>query len=174
MQTKRYSSDLSARQWQRLAPLLVVRRTSKWPLQAVVNGIFYVLSHTRIKDVTDGTSHTLLGAEIVLSADIGAHDGRGRYWNTWDGNNFFSTRYPPNTSAPDLSLLCVSIPTAPCTSSGWPPSGSLVVQSARSNHTGGANFLLADGAVRFIDDEVDAALYKALGTRAGQETPLEF
>jgi transposase len=30
---------------QRLAPLLVVRCTSKWPLQAVVNGIFYVLKN---------------------------------------------------------------------------------------------------------------------------------
>ncbi|MGI4883678.1 MAG: transposase [Janthinobacterium lividum] len=39
---KRYSSDLTARQWQRLAPLLLVRRTSKWPLQAVANGIFCV------------------------------------------------------------------------------------------------------------------------------------
>lgn len=45
MQAKRYSSDLTARQWQRLAPLLVVRRTSKWPLRAVVNGIFYVLKN---------------------------------------------------------------------------------------------------------------------------------
>ena len=45
MQQKRYSSDLTARQWQRLTPLLVVRRTSKWPLQAVVNGIFYGLKN---------------------------------------------------------------------------------------------------------------------------------
>ena len=45
MQAQRYSSGLTARQWQRLAPLLVVRRTSKWTLQAVVNGIFYVLKN---------------------------------------------------------------------------------------------------------------------------------
>ncbi|WP_425293351.1 transposase [Hymenobacter segetis] len=45
MQANRCSSELTERQWQRLAPLLVVRRTSKWPLQAVVNGIFYVLKN---------------------------------------------------------------------------------------------------------------------------------
>jgi transposase len=45
MQAKRSNSDLTERQWQRLLPLLVVRHTSKWPLQAVVNGIFYVLKN---------------------------------------------------------------------------------------------------------------------------------
>ena len=45
MQQKRYSSDLTAQQWQRIAPLFVVQRTSKWPLQTVVNGIFYVLKN---------------------------------------------------------------------------------------------------------------------------------
>ena len=45
MQQKRYSSDLTARQWQGIAPLFVVQRISKWPLQAVVNGIFYVLKN---------------------------------------------------------------------------------------------------------------------------------
>ena len=45
MQMKWYSSDLTVRQWQGLAPLLCVRRTSKWPLKAVDNGIFYVLKN---------------------------------------------------------------------------------------------------------------------------------
>ena len=45
MQQKRDSSDLTARQWQRIASLFVVQRTSKWPLQAIVNGIFYVLKN---------------------------------------------------------------------------------------------------------------------------------
>lgn len=45
MQQKCYSSDLTERQWQRIAPLFVVQRTSKWPLRAIVNGIFYVLKN---------------------------------------------------------------------------------------------------------------------------------
>ncbi len=40
---KRYSSDLSARDWSRLEPLLRVRRRSKWPLVEVVNALLYVL-----------------------------------------------------------------------------------------------------------------------------------
>ena len=42
---KRYSSGLSARDWQQLEPLLVVRRRGKWPLKEVVNAILYVLKN---------------------------------------------------------------------------------------------------------------------------------
>jgi len=40
---KRYRSDLAVRDWQRLAPLLVVARRGKWPLIEVVNAILYGL-----------------------------------------------------------------------------------------------------------------------------------
>jgi prepilin-type processing-associated H-X9-DG protein len=142
-----------------------------------LNGIFYVLSKTRLRDVSDGSSHTLLGAELNLSPDVppSTDDGRGRYWNSWDGNNLFSTVLPPNTSVPDYTLLCISIPRAPCNSWMWPsaPVGTLVI-AARSYHSGGANFVMADASVTFIADEVDASLYKALGSRAGGETPAPF
>ena len=42
---KRYSSDLPVRDWQHLAPLLLVRRRSKWPLVEVVNAILDVLKN---------------------------------------------------------------------------------------------------------------------------------
>jgi transposase len=42
---KRYTSDLSARDWQRLEPLLRVRRRSKWPLLDLVNAVMYVLKN---------------------------------------------------------------------------------------------------------------------------------
>ena len=42
---KRYSSDMSARDWPQLAPLLAVRRRGKWPLVEVVNAILYVLKN---------------------------------------------------------------------------------------------------------------------------------
>lgn len=42
---KRYSSDLSSRDWQRLEPLLRVRRRSKWPLVEIVNAVLYVLKN---------------------------------------------------------------------------------------------------------------------------------
>jgi len=40
----------------------------------------------------------------------------------------------------------------------------------RSKHIGGAQFLMADGSVRFISQTVDMIVFSALGTRAGGET----
>jgi prepilin-type N-terminal cleavage/methylation domain-containing protein/prepilin-type processing-associated H-X9-DG protein len=41
--------------------------------------------------------------------------------------------------------------------------------SFHSNHTGGANFALADGSVRFISDGIDLATYRGLATINGAE-----
>lgn len=43
-----------------------------------------------------------------------------------------------------------------------------------SYHTGGAQFLLADGTVRFISQNIDQRTFGALGTIAGGETVGEF
>jgi len=42
---KQYSSDLSARDWLQLVPLLVVRWRGKWPLVEMINAILYVLKN---------------------------------------------------------------------------------------------------------------------------------
>ena len=39
----------------------------------------------------------------------------------------------------------------------------------RSDHVGGAQFLLGDGSVRFVSESIDAALLDGLATRAGKE-----
>lgn len=45
---------------------------------------------------------------------------------------------------------------------------------ARSEHTGGVNTLMCDGAVRFVSASVDLGTWRALGTRAGSEVIGEF
>lgn len=129
-----------------------------------LNGMFYPFSKVRIPDVTDGSSNTLMGGEMLVVRDTTLHDNRGRYYNHWQGNTLFSTMNPPNTTAADRSSYCVASNKAPCTLSA-----TNVVQFARSFHTGGANFTLADGSVRFISDNVDATIYAGLGTRSGGE-----
>lgn len=43
-----------------------------------------------------------------------------------------------------------------------------------SLHSGGANFVMCDGTVRYISNSVDAGTFKALETLAGRETVGEF
>ncbi len=134
-----------------------------------LNGIFYVASETSVKDIRDGTSNTLLSSEIILVPDgpigSGKEDIRGRYHNVAHAGALFSTKYPPNTSQPDRHNYCLNtIDEAPCT-----PTLTNVIVSARSYHSGGVTGGLADGSVRFLSETIDITIYRALGTRAGEE-----
>jgi prepilin-type processing-associated H-X9-DG protein len=43
-----------------------------------------------------------------------------------------------------------------------------------SQHTGGAQFCLADGSVHFLSENIDLSVYRSLATRAGGELVSEF
>ncbi len=136
---------------------------------AKLNGVFYVGSETRIDDIKDGTTNTLLSSEIILVPDgavgSGQEDIRGRYHNVAHAGALFSTKYPPNTSQPDRHNYCLNkVEQAPCTATG-----TNVIVSARSYHPGGVLSGLADGSVRFLSESIDIDTYNALGTRAGGE-----
>ena len=42
--------------------------------------------------------------------------------------------------------------------------------AARSMHGGGAHFVLCDGSVRFVSDNINLAIWRAVGSKAGSET----
>ncbi len=132
---------------------------------ASLNGVFYPLSKTKMTDITDGTSNTAFGSEVILVPDTGSHDLRGRVYNTWQGNVLFSTLYPPNTTVGDQSDYCIAAPMAPCAALG----GSNLVQSARSMHPGGVNVLMGDGTVRFVSNSVSTTTWNAVGSRSSGE-----
>jgi prepilin-type N-terminal cleavage/methylation domain-containing protein/prepilin-type processing-associated H-X9-DG protein len=142
-----------------------------------LNGVFYVQSKTRVTDIIDGTSNTLLSSEINLVPDdltgggcCQGNDLRGRYYNSYFGDTMFSTLQPPNTSAPDVTDLCLNQPLyAPCVEST-----TTAEHYARSHHSGGVNAGLADGSVRFISSSVNPLVYLNLGSRAGGEVPGDY
>lgn len=51
-----------------------------------------------------------------------------------------------------------------------PRSGEFAAITASSLHAGGVNLALADGSVRFISDSIDRNVWRALGTRNGNES----
>jgi prepilin-type N-terminal cleavage/methylation domain-containing protein/prepilin-type processing-associated H-X9-DG protein len=130
-----------------------------------LNGIFYVFSKTRLTDITDGTSNTVMLSELIISPDVTTHDTRGRLFNpAKQGSVLFSTLYEPNTAVADRLEWCQTIPMAPCR-----PTSSEVNISARSYHSGGVNAAFADGSNRFVTKNINLQTWNALGTRAGGE-----
>jgi len=140
---------------------------------ANLNGLFFAVSKVRMKDITDGTSHTAMLSEIILSPDNSDDDLRGRYYNSCGGNVNFVTLYPPNTSIADrLNWLSASAvpeaPAFPCTRCF----SDKAYASARSYHAGGVNLVAADGSVHFVPNEIDPTVYRSFGSRNGAPTNL--
>ena len=136
---------------------------------AKLNGLMFTVSRVRPREVTDGLAHTAMLSETVLSPDITYSDLRGRYYNAGHGGASFSTLYPPNSIAADRIYYCSSdrVPEAPCQAANG--HNNPKVLSARSHHAGGVHVALADGSVNFISSEVDELVYRALGSRNGNE-----
>jgi prepilin-type N-terminal cleavage/methylation domain-containing protein/prepilin-type processing-associated H-X9-DG protein len=138
-------------------------------------GVFYIQSRVRMSDISDGLSNTLLVGERPPSTDLD--------FGWW----FAGAGYPPDSSGVgDVVLGSTEIdywnhlksqfPNDPgCMTSlpnvGLKP-GLLSDNCAQSHfwslHSGGANFLLGDGSVRFVSYSFDSIL-PDLCTRAGNE-----
>jgi prepilin-type N-terminal cleavage/methylation domain-containing protein/prepilin-type processing-associated H-X9-DG protein len=131
----------------------------------------------RLTDILDGTSNTLMAAEIRQGQPGAAGDYRGNTW--WGEGSGFTTFRTPNSPDPDyISQNCVDASVnplnAPCKSVvGKKPDGTtdtnIEVFAARSRHPGGVNVLLCDGSGRFVSNSIDWATWQALGTAYGGE-----
>ena len=110
---------------------------------APCKGVFWrntYMHPRRLKDLTDGTSKTLLVGEAVYAQD---HHAVAFYA---DGD-WAACNVPLNY-----------LPTPPVPESWWN------VRGFRSRHAGGASFVRADGSVRFTGEEIDMSVYIALAT----------
>jgi prepilin-type N-terminal cleavage/methylation domain-containing protein len=124
-------------------------------------GIFYVASKTKIKDITDGTSKTLMLAERDGSYMVNYNKPfgtRGRLASIWAGpiEPYYIDQYLVNTGDTNdvggAYLINASIPGTKQTA-----------YSVGSLHQGGANVTLGDASVRFIAESIDTTTWKYLG-----------
>lgn len=131
------------------------------------DGVFYQDSATGLGDISDGTSSTLLLGERPPSADF-----QFGWWYAGAGQNL--------TGSADLVLGVREPNLQPIVSGSSCGPGRYSFSAARgfndqcgmfhfwSSHPGGANFVFADGSVRFLSYSA-ADILPALATRAGGE-----
>jgi prepilin-type N-terminal cleavage/methylation domain-containing protein/prepilin-type processing-associated H-X9-DG protein len=122
---------------------------------------------TELSDVSDGTANTLLMSEAIRAKTPLDKDHRGDFMND-NGHFRFNTSLTPNTSAPDIVrdgfYMETGDPLMPATSNSLP-----VQAAARSRHPGGVNANMCDGSGTFYSNEIDAIVWKAMGTMNGEE-----
>ena len=111
----------------------------------------------KMRDATDGTSNTILMGEVRPECSDHINNG-------WFHNNaiWVATTQPVNfpscPESPPLADTCHRADT-------WNSS-----QGFKSQHTGGAQFLLTDGSVQFISENIDYGTYQRLGDRRDGKT----
>src|SRR5262249_49133134 len=121
---------------------------------------------TRISDIKDGTSNTLMMSEVLMSMSPNDDDWRGDIQND-DGVFKFMTITTPNSSSPDvvnwINPNPDTNPITPATAAGSE------FNAARSRHTGGVNVSMCDGSVRFVSNNIQLTTWRQLGTMNGGE-----
>jgi len=120
----------------------------------------YELEREAIRNITDGTTHTLLAGE-----SSNARDRRRTFWAyTW-GNYLMSqpTNFEP-TLWGDYDR-CVAAPS-------FGQSNRACMSGWFSQHPSGMNAAMCDGSVRFMDLQGDMNAFLATGSIAGDELEL--
>ncbi|MEJ7592324.1 MAG: DUF1559 domain-containing protein [Planctomycetaceae bacterium] len=105
-----------------------------------------------LRDATDGTSNTILMGEVRPECSDHVNNG-------WFHNNSIWVA----TTAPINFPSCPESPPLPDTchrTDTWNTS-----QGFKSQHVGGAQFLLSDGSVHFFSENMDYGTYQRLGDR---------
>ena len=132
-----------------------------------VAGVFGLDFGTRIRDITDGTTNTLLTAEL-----IGGGPCTIRGTHSYDEGPVFMQDHTPNVLTPDLVRWCDvadSTPGAIAPCIGSLTQTNMVLHTSRSMHSGGVYVGLCDGSARFVGDSINLSTWQQLGTPNGGE-----
>lgn len=161
-------------------------------LSQPADGLFWQGSQVRLADIRDGTSNTVLASETLLGSRIdsitlldplrqmrsasggGPPGGQtadqihaatptkfsGQRAHSWllarSYNSTVNAYYLPNIATADAQFH-----------------GDALL-SARSHHPGGVNTCLADGSVRFVQNQIDLELWRRLFARADGKVVSHF
>tara|TARA_R110002072_G_scaffold303099_1_gene493381 strand:+ start:67058 stop:67930 length:873 start_codon:yes stop_codon:yes gene_type:complete len=125
-------------------------------------GVFFLNSRIRYRDIKDGSTNTLFfGEKFRTKSDLNWLSGtRTSLKNTGSKPNQLPSKpgfngQPRGNSPEDLA-------------------DPNIVGGFGSWHTGGAQFALGDGSVRFLSENIEKELFESLGKRSDGTLPVEF
>ena len=140
-------------------------QVADWPSDN--NGVFFRNSRVGLRDITDGSSLTMMAGERSRTISDA----------TWVGvvpSAAFCTKPARDYEECRPSYAMVLAHTGPTPPGGYtwvvvPNSKSAAADNFWSLHPGGCNFVFCDGSVRFLKETIDAEVFRSLSTRAGGE-----
>jgi prepilin-type N-terminal cleavage/methylation domain-containing protein/prepilin-type processing-associated H-X9-DG protein len=117
-------------------------------------GVLYRDSTVRFSDISDGTSNTWLAGEL-----------------SWNANQLGFRIYIRGCNSDAANPACAGSRNVTYPVNSFPYNGSSGFNdtSFGSQHQGGANFLLCDGSVRFVANNISFAAYQSAASRSGGE-----
>ena len=126
------------------------------PIDVNNTGLLFLNSSIGYQAIRDGASNTVLAGEKRIA--------RGLKDLGWMSGTMATLR---NTGVPINAGWDVGGPRAGNSNGGLPlPAPSDTATSGFSSyHTGGGQFMLADGSVRFLSENIDPRIYSFLGSR---------
>ena len=156
------------------------------------NGPFYLMSGISFGELPDGTTNTAMVSEHIK----GDHNN-----GQWSKSDTFRPGTHPAT-ADEAMQQCNAIDVTNLSYQGYsaigapwlegyhsttiyfhvlPPNGrscmfppGRIATSATSGHPSGVNMALCDASVRFVSQNIDVYLWRAIGTRRGEEPVGEY
>ncbi len=123
--------------------------------QTGMNGIAFVNSCVRMGHIIDGTSNTLMFAELT-------HTTKHSWLDANKGSNPFFWVHHPSEGYVDATAQDI------------PDTVSDNNRAAESHHVGGVQAIFSDGHLRFISDNIDVNTYIRLFSRNGNEVVGDF
>ncbi|HEY2412611.1 MAG TPA: DUF1559 domain-containing protein [Pirellulaceae bacterium] len=150
-------------------------KVGRWMEEKDLEGLFFGCSRIRFAEITDGTSNTFAVGESRF--DTFSQDG-----NEMDFWYIGSPQIDPCSCVPSVNTSSATEFSEFCGSTGVPfnarviptTSGYVKELSFTSLHPNGAQFVLADGSVRFVPFSINQTTYQALGSRNNGEVLADF
>lgn len=121
------------------------------------NGIFYNNSNTKLRDLVDGSTNTLMIGESRYMVLKGASS---QFYATW-ASSFYRAGGPMYSTATAVMNQINTSTLDPGVSGTW----HIMNNQFGSRHVGGAHFMLADGSVQFVSQNIDITTLRCLARK---------